>query len=452
MIPASEAKRLELPLIAFVVALLCLHLSVDFATRSMALDGVIYAGIANLASSGLGSFWFPPHFESGVAAFHDHPPLGLWILNRWFALFGEAFWVERAFNALVTLLVAGLIVHLWSRTKSPSAWWPLLLFFLMPVTTYALKNNSLEGLLTLTTLVGVGFAWAGKDKPIVNVLVGLACLTAVTIKGPVGLFPLVAPACFSLLVDGDWRRAIGNSLIAGVTLVAGLALLLAFEPARISWLNYLDGQLLASLRGLRTIEHGRGYLVGQLLLNAAIGSALVVSLGLVQRKFQVTRVSWAYLAIGLTASLPLLISPRHYKHYLLPSLPYFALCLGLIVSPQLKRLRKEYVWAAAGVVLAVAVLRFIWHFGMPGEDVNEINDAQRIAQVVQPQPLYFCAANLQRRAYLLRNHRLRSSRSDANDAEGYYVCDSSFESELFVAVLPLSEELTLWRRRRITDN
>jgi len=442
----------ERPLIALVLALLCLYLALDFASPSMALDGVIYAGIANLAAAGMGSFWYPPYFDVAMPAFHDHPPLGLWLLSQWFRLLGDAFWVERAFNGLVTVLVAGGIIYLWSRIEKQLAWWPLALFFLMPVTTYALKNNSLEGLLTLMTLLGVMAAWAGRHKPLLNVLVGLASLCAVMIKGPVGLFPLIAPACFALILLGDLRRALINSIIAGVTLLLGFALLLAFEPARISLLNYLDGQLLASLSGARTIEHGRAYLIGQLLLNVASGSALVVLVGLLRRRFKIPREFWAYFAIALAASLPLLISPRHYRYYLLPSLPYYAICLGLIVQPQVKRLRRDYVWVVAAVIFTVAALRFYWHFGMPGVDANELNDAALIARVAEAETLGYCAANLQRRAYLTRYYGLRSSWIRADEALGYYVCESDFSDERFIRVTTLSENLTLWRYHTLSGD
>jgi hypothetical protein len=272
------------------------------------------------------------------------------------------------------------------------------------------------------------------------------------IKGPVGLFPLIAPACFALILLGDLHRALVNSIIAGVTLLLGFALLLAFEPARISLLNYLDGQLLASLSGAREIEHGRAYLTGQLLLNIARGSALVVLVGLWRRRFKVRREFWAYFAIALAASLPLLISPRHYKYYLLPSLPYFAICLGLIVQPQVKRLRREYVWVIAAVVFTVAALRFYWHFGMPGVDADELNDAALIARVVEADTVDYCAANLQRRAYLARYYGLRSSWIKADDALGYYVCARDFSDARFVSVTPLSENLTLWQYRTISGD
>ena len=78
-----------------VVACFSLWVTADLVQLSMALDGVIYSAIAQFFVQGQGSFWALPHFEAGVGAFYDHPPLGLWLLSFWAQCFGSGFWVER---------------------------------------------------------------------------------------------------------------------------------------------------------------------------------------------------------------------------------------------------------------------------------------------------------------------------------------------------------------------
>ncbi len=79
--------------ITLVMALFLLYIATDLAQVSQALDGVVYADIARNLSIGEGTFWAPVFFDASGGAFRDHPPLGLWLMSIWFALWGDAFWV-----------------------------------------------------------------------------------------------------------------------------------------------------------------------------------------------------------------------------------------------------------------------------------------------------------------------------------------------------------------------
>ncbi|MCZ6853665.1 MAG: glycosyltransferase family 39 protein [Gammaproteobacteria bacterium] len=446
----------EIALIGLVLGLFWLYLAADLATFSMGLDGVIYATIAKLGAAGEGSFWFPAYFDLDIEWFSDSPPLGVWLQSQYFSLFGDAFWVEKTFCWLMIMLIAALMVRLCRETApTQPAWWALAIFFAMPVASHALKNNSLESMVTVAALLAVWAAWHGRDRLWLNVLVAVGCLVGMMIKGPVGLFPLAAPALFALVIDSNPRKAVFATVVSLGSLSLLIIAILSIDAAQLSIGHYLKTQLLASLAGDRHIDHGRVYQLGQLLNNLAVAGLFIGVAWLSNRKFHFSRPSWAFFGIGLAASLPLLISPRQYKHYLLPCLPFFAIWANMVVSPHLARWSAKYIWLATVFVLMLASGRTYWYFGTLGKDADQLNDVAAIAAVVASADVpvdhvEFCASNYPRRAYLARHHNLltASTRDNITTAvtSNFVVCAITQPDDQLDRVLDLNDELALWIR------
>ncbi|MCZ6855925.1 MAG: glycosyltransferase family 39 protein [Gammaproteobacteria bacterium] len=448
----AYSKRTETALIGLVCALFWLYLAADLATRSMGLDGVIYATIAKLAAAGEGSFWFPPYFDLDVEWFRDHPPLGLWIQSQWFTLFGNAFWVEKTFCMLMIAIIAALMVTVCRTIDADRpAWWSLAIFFTMPVASHALKNNFLESMVAVTALFAVWAAWYGRKTLWMNVLVAAGCLAGLLIKGPVGLFPLVAPALFALIIDGSPRQAIVATAVSVGCLLLAMLAIFYIETAQVSIAFYLKSQLLESLAGERHIDHGRVYQLGQLVINAGVAAFFIFVAWLSSRNIRFSRTSWAFLGLGLAASLPLLISPRQYRHYLLPCLPFFAIWANLIVSPLLARWSSKYIWVATALVFLFATTRAYWYFDATGKDADQLRDVAAIAQAMASSEISidhveFCGAHYPLRAYLARHHGLRTSSTGKSKGLYYVVCGTSQPDERLERVLNLSDDLALWFR------
>ncbi|XOV82649.1 MAG: hypothetical protein ACFHXK_17535 [bacterium] len=461
--------------LALVLGGAALWLAVDMAQVSMALDGVIYSAIAQLFAQGQGSFWHLPHFEAGVGGFFDHPPLGLWLLSFWAQWLGSDFWVERSFLLMLMLGFCSAVGVLWSAaTSSPSEmrpaktadvhhryiWWVMLLLLSMPVVRFTLVNNPLESLLAVFSLWAVVFAWWGMQRPWLNLITGVLCCAAVLTKGPVGLFALAAPCIFAWQILGNLTKAMRHTLLAavpGMLLAAGL---FAFEPARLALLAYLDTQLIGTFSGLRVPENGRLYLLEQFAGN--LGVAVVVML-LVSRgrlEVQLPKVSKAYLLLGLCAFIPLLVSPRQYKHYLLSCLPYFALFLALLARPVWPAVwpRMKVRWMTASIVLVLLLtgLRVGVSFGKNGKDDVELSDTAAIAAVMALQPqieLAFCEATLRRRAYFTRYTQVQTYHVPLDELSSLglgalYVCREPPGSG-FVSLRLLNEGLQVWQRTSI---
>jgi len=444
-------------LLCGVLALAGLYLAADLVQLSQGLDGTLYAGIANLMAAGQGSFWAPPHFESAPESFHDHPPLGLWLQSQWFALFGGAFWVEKAYSLLLGIVICLLTVGMWRvLTRQRTAWWPLLILLLMPVTTYAIKNNTLETGVTVLSMAAVLAAWHAQRRPWLNTMVGLLCFLAVFIKGPAALFVLGVPGCFAVLLQNNWRQALLASAISVATFAVLFGLMLSGEAARDAWLQYYQSQVWASLAGQRAIEHGRGDQLLQLGYNLLIAALVLLVAWGFRRGVAPSREFWAMLIIGFSAALPLLISPRQYQHYLLPSMPMFALAAGLLVPVRAPRAPAPLLWTCSIGMLLLAVLRGVWHFGGVGDHQQELADVQSVGKLLgrdasQTRAVVFCEEELRRRVYLFRHYGVRSDvrqpGTGPTAAAQLVICGAGRLGPDYRPILMLHEGLQVWQHR-----
>ena len=452
-----------------VVACFTFWVTADLVQLSMALDGVIYSAIAQFFAQGQGSFWVLPHFEAGVGGFYDHPPLGLWLLSFWAQGFGSGFWVERSFLLLLMAVFGAGLGVLWCSRESAQSgpheitlsgsghhliWWVMLLLLCMPVVRFTLVNNPLEVLLAVFTLWSVVFAWFGMRRPWLNLMAGVLCGAAVLTKGPVGLFPLVAPCLFAWFVLADNSKAVKHSALAAVPVLLLAAGIYVYPPARLATLAYLETQLIGTFTGLRVPENGRLYLLGQFVSNIAIAGVVLLLLSRGRFDIRLPRVSRAYLLIGLCAFLPLLLSPRQYKHYLLSCLPYFVLSLSLIARPTWPAVKERLLVAAIVVIGLLIAVRAGWYFGDQGKDAVELSDVAALAEIKAEQApevlMAFCDTALRRRAYLARYTQEQAyyvplQELGRLDAGAIYVCADD-PGKGFVRLRGLNEGLQVWRR------
>ena len=410
---------------------------------------------------GEGSFWRPPYFSGDVEFFSDHPPLGLWLQSLWFSLLGGAFWVERLFCVGLSVLIGAMVVGL-ARDISPverSGWWSLLIFFLIPVTTYTLKNNALDSMVAATALVAVWAAWRGRQKLWLNLFVGIGCVIGFMIKGPVALFPLAAPACFALIMDKDVRQMLVASAWSALPVAIACLVLMQVESAMVFLQRYFENQVVASLVGDRWIVHGRGYQFLQLLNNLAVAAAATFVGWMFTRSIRFSREFWSFFAIGLLGALPLLLSPRQFKHYLLPSMPFFAIAAGTLIQFSLPRWRRSIVWIVICTAMLLGFIRGAWHFAEFGDDAEELQDAATISAAIRPhRQVQFCENDLQVRTYLARHHGVVSTAAKADayvDPEVLFMICASDKRPTGFEVSPLAvlgSGLTLWRRDLALDH
>ena len=445
-------------------ALFC-YLAPDLASTSMALDGLVYANIAQLLNDSQGSFWQLPFYYTDVARFTDHPPLGIYLQSMWMTLLGNAWWVDKLWSIvltglvlLLTVIAAGQVTH--AGHPAPR-WWLILLLALMPPFTYTLKNGFLEGLLCIGFLAIVCCVTRPTRQTAWAVLAGALTAACVLIKGPVGLFPLAIPGVL-LLAETDWRRqlyhTIKTSAVMLTTAAIALAIVLLPDSAQ-SWLQaYLQFQVFDSITGVRPAQHGRLYLLQHLAVSLLILGLLVALVTRGRPHWQRTSLMW--LGLGFAFVLPLLLSGRHFRHYLLPALPFFALAAWaalptIKLGPRLARCLNIVFWwpaALAGVLMLVS-------WGHPGDHAETQTDAAIVAKAAAEQAPAYCAgvSHLELAAYLYRQHQVQST----NLVDRWLICadppTANNTGAVWQVAANLSDGVKLWHKaaresRHPTDN
>lgn len=444
---AGQGARLLLVLL-FLSTSLLLFFS-ELVEKSMFIDGVWYAVISRNLAAGNGTFWFPQFSETIFSPFHEHPPLIFGLQSLFFSILGDHWYTERFFSLCHYVLIVMLMVSLWQKASkqapSQKEWWilPLLLWQVNLVTYYFQPANLLDASITLFGLFAVWLMLKSLERPRAFgwlVMTGIILCMALLSKGVVGLFPLAFFALHWLVCrDYSLKRAIRYTLIVLLSLGVCLSILLFFVPEALESLQqYVRVQLLASLNGERRLYYyrtNRLYIVGQLFIVlipmwlGGLACWLIFRLGLKSRVGETfvksflpdkaTRhMSLLFFLIGLSASLPIMISPRQAIPYLLPSIPIFGLAFGLWLAPFLipsliwfQERWKKYLYVCQGVGVLVMLLS-VWVCaqnwgGKNGRDTTVIQDAMLIGeQVGENQIISSQTYNMYISGYLMRYHKI----------------------------------------------
>jgi 4-amino-4-deoxy-L-arabinose transferase-like glycosyltransferase len=438
----------------------------ELVSLSLDFDGLIYSNIAQQLASGVGSFWSLPYFDLSQFRFYDHPPLGIWLLGSWYSSVGTWLLSEKLY-ALVFAIILGLLFRANSKALGDTnpLWFPSLILLSMPVLTSHWFGGYLEIPTTVITTLAVLCCLKSQTQIGWALLAGLLVYLAVLIKGPVGLFPLATPLALWFFNKSFLPAFSRGVIMLSVCLIAFGCTHLLYPEALEFWKLYIEQQLVASITGLRTVEHTRGDLV--VLLTTNIGLPVVV-LWLVMRLFfttslNVNRTFYAWLIIAVCASVPQLLSARHYDHYILPSLPFFALAISsLWRAPAMPSwvLKHGMLVSCTSVSLVLIFAAYSWQ--TPGRHADEQATASRIAQLLgDAEILGYCeeAGSIKERSYLMRYHNI-SSTTDLYSATGvslatgvdslervsimWVICGSSPTSTMQQSV-QVSDQLTLWR-------
>lgn len=382
--------------------------SKDFLERSLYNDGLWYAILSRNLARGEGSLWAPKLTDTIFPQFHEHPPLGFIVQAPFFSLLGEGWLTERVYALSVMLVTVFLLRALWKQAGgSPGLFWLPLSFWLFNEVNYHFyPSNILEPLLSLWSLLAVWMAWKSLDQPsglraqVFTVGAGLFVLLGLLTKGPVGLFPIAFFGIHWLVFRQHSMQQVvrATMVMLSVPVVGLLGLYLGWPDAREGLQAYWETQVQASLARTRLDRHHRNnrlYLMGRLVLVMApvLAVSLLAYLSSAAKRPKLPTVTMLLFGIGLSASLPMVISPKQSYYYLLPCLPYFALGLALWASHTRPRLFPgrwpsftPLVFNVLVVVLNLAgLVRAAGFYGdINRRDAETYPDLQQVAAVVHP--------------------------------------------------------------------
>ncbi|HBB92508.1 MAG TPA: hypothetical protein DC042_12535 [Bacteroidales bacterium] len=344
----------------------------------MFLDGVTYAAISRNLAHGLGTFWAPHYTDILYPQFFEHPPLAFGIQSLFFRVCGDSMATERIYTLFTALVSLYLLAQVWilfaDTPQRKTLWWlPVLLWIATPVVFWSYRNNMLENTLTIFVLAATWFT--GKailSKRILWLMpAGLFILAAFLTKGPVGLFPLVIPACYRVALKGfkTGQAAFHSLILILVPVVLFLIIVVLIPEAEESIRHYWQQQVVSSVGNHREIsDDGRFGILLTLISELTTPFFILLLISLMGQKREAGRnpgprqTGVFLLLIGAAASLPLMITLKQHNYYLVPSIPYFVMGLCYLIpefeNRDLPDFRKQAPWlrwvGAAALVLVAA--------------------------------------------------------------------------------------------------
>lgn len=393
-------------------AAVCLQILMPLVHVSMFFDGGIYATVARNLAEGHGTMWAPHFSETLFPTFAEHPPLMFWLQAIGFSLFGDTIAVEKGFSLLTFVISAALLFKIWMRLNNDDVVvqkaFPLALLMALIAgrVNWGFANGLLDNLLAVFSLTAVLLVVSAYDRPTPGLsakrlalvaLAGLAICLSLMTKGPVGLFPLATPAIYWLV----FRRPtflvmVLDSLIILTVILLFLAALYAFDASREAVDRYVSAQLTSSLSGARG-HYGGGVYVFRKILGVngySLGILALAALASwrfklgkkdsVTRNQRFQRAAFLIL-IGMSASLPIGLSPRVANFYFNTSLLFYSAGFAVLVSPMimeaLSRLRDQQAKGlslGAVALLTGSIVIVIANIGRLGSDAHTIEQAMAI--------------------------------------------------------------------------
>lgn len=371
----------------------------------MFLDGVTYSSIAKNMANGIGDFWKPHYTKTLYPNFYEHPPLVFGIQSLFFKILGDGFYVERIYTLLTAIITIIGIILCWRLFSSENSqrhysWLPVLLWISTPLVFWGYRNNILENTMGVFTIFSIYFISKSLiTKRIIWLIPGSVLIVmAFLSKGPAGLFPLVAPIIFTIIFKPNKP---GTSIIYCLSiflipccLLYALTILIPESRENISY--YFNQQLLPAINGQREITtNNRFSIILALTLELTLPIALFLFFTFIQwlkdRDFRLPNknAGWYFLLIGISASIPLIISLKQRKFYLIPSIPYYVLSVSFIIIPYLKNFLeglsssvKAWIMKISYSALILIIVFSIFRFGTYSRDEQKLNDVYSISEYI----------------------------------------------------------------------
>src|SRR5215470_6167704 len=337
-------------LVFLAISLYCLLVLPRMLSYGMFMDGVVYASIARNMAENYGSFWQPYYTETVYPIFYEHPPLGFWLQSWAYRLCGDSVYVETWWGFCVGTLSLLVLAGIW-RCSAPQgyalagAWFPILLFIVMPMTSWAVANNMLENTMSFFILLSVLLCLLSLKNPtrffscLYGLLSGLSMFCAILIKGPVALFPLAVPV-LAMMHDAKRINVLTTVSILLMTLMVSFGLIFSLNTAAVHFFKrYVSQQVLASVTGTPATWTSRFNVLTvvsrESLVPLLVGGTLVATLYRLRQTaiFSIhSRLFLYYLGIALAGSLPILISVKQMRWYVFPSLPFYAMAIAVVFN------------------------------------------------------------------------------------------------------------------------
>jgi 4-amino-4-deoxy-L-arabinose transferase-like glycosyltransferase len=409
---SSLTKSAAGPFWLFTLSAIVILIVSQLIQDGMFMDGMIYVSVGKNLANGIGTFWDPHFSDIAMASYHEQPPLYFGLLAVFFKVFGFSMYVERLFCLLCFILVTVYIYKLWVKLfpvkegVNNTAWLPVLFWAITPCIFWAYINHVEETLMTVFVVASVYYIYRAlflKEKPILYMIVsgGLIFLASLT-KGAQGMFPLAAVGLYWFVFRSiSFKKAVGYTLVLISVPVTIYACLLGFSSsAYLSFEKYYRDRYVPTFSNIMNTTNHRFALMGELFMQLLPIIALSAVVLLFTRRYikkenenkaNYRAITW-FLLIGLSGSLPLLVTLEQRGFYLVTVIPFFALAIALWVAPAISTLFDRIniksigfnVFKIFSMVLFVASIIFAFsQVGNSKRDGEVLADVYKINKVIK---------------------------------------------------------------------
>ncbi|HOY66131.1 MAG TPA: glycosyltransferase family 39 protein [Candidatus Ozemobacteraceae bacterium] len=475
--PVSQPTKAQWPIWFFLVGLYFLLFFHLLFQQGMFMDGILYATVSRNFAQSHGA-WFD--FIYNAKPFYDQPPLALWLQSVLFTLFGDSIYVERIYSFFCGLIAVCFLILIWRRVHSNNElanflWVPIFFFCSVPLIFWSYSNNMLENTLSVFVLASVYFQLLCIAN---NYSLFFLCLSSCSVflaflsKGLVGLFPLV----FFLFHWLIFRSVKISKMIAMsflLLVITGICCYTFFSlvpGSREYFQTQFSAQVINSLSGNVNLSL-RPFLVPRRLFQELL-PAIIFGLIFWVIAYRRGYYSWLshkqtlsqailFLLLGLSASLPIMMSYKQRGYYLVPSLHFFVLSVSIFMGPILKSIfdRVEISdviskWVKSSIVifLAVSLIFSFSTIGKIGRNQDKIADVVALGNIIGRGQKITIAKNLAEDWYLLgyfqRFFDISLEPYDGNERFLYFLADletSHIPGSFVKEKIPL-KRLVLYRR------
>jgi 4-amino-4-deoxy-L-arabinose transferase-like glycosyltransferase len=342
--------------IAGIFMLIICH---TWLSDGMFMDGTIYATLSKNLANGLGTFWRPHFTDTLFPVFVEHPPLAFGLEAILYKVFGDSRFVERFYSLLTTIITGIIIASIWKQTlkKSSTGWLPLFFWITMGTVQWASVNNMLENTLVIFICLSVLFYLKSQqsDRILFLLLSGFMLSLGFLTKGFVTFTPLAFPFFLWLFSrNNKFFSMVSDSVIVLISSALPLILLYLFTGAHESLPEYINMALNKISKGVTA--NSRFYIIYRLLMELlpAFGIILVFMLFSWKKRLSFRnmrsnlRHAAVFFALGMAGVLPILTTMDQSTYFLLLSLPFFAISLGLLLNPFVEILLEKINYNSPG--------------------------------------------------------------------------------------------------------
>lgn len=450
----------------------------------MFMDAMLYTCVSHNLSMGIGTFWFPQfsvHNVAGLSSFHEQPPLVFGIQSIFYMIFGNSMYVERFYTFLTMCITAILINQLWEEIYNGNSklkklgWLPIILWITIPVCFWSYSNNMQENTMGIFTLFAVFIIYkslrAGLINPALWIFSGVFIFLATLSKGLPGLFPITVPFLYWLTNKRiRFSRILLQTFFITLIPLIIYGILFLFPESKESLSIYFLKRALHRINDVPTVG-SRFYILFRLLMELLPQILLVGLFVLISRIKRIKIIlseqiheSVFFLLVGLSASLPLMLTLVQKGFYFVPALPFFAIGLSILIVPVILNLTERIITKNKRfrIVVLLSLLLFIGttsfamlQKGKTSRNKELLHDVYLIGKIVPRQATVTIPITMwdewDLQCYLMRYFNISLETSETNS---FYIIRKSINldtlSDYTKAPLP-TLEYELYKRQNISN-